>query len=403
MQRPMQHKFAAVLVALSAALLAVQAQAESSPAWAGIWRGTLGRYPITVCLQQGGADDYFGAYYYEKRLRIITLHNEQEERDPSRLHFVESDAMPKKADKNAKAASATSKAKDTYAKWELQMPSGDNLQGRFSATSDPTLPIVLHRVSDAASTCGSPAFTGPLHQEYRIDAGKPKGAEPYFGAALDFGKESTYQVSGFQLNASDAASVKINLGLMKALRQEGDNAMECRNNMLDSNGYLGDYSSTTEPALLTPHWLVARTTESDDCGGAHPNASLHFVTWDRTPGWQVDPWTWLTPSAVKRTRKDVGSGTTYTENEVLPALQKLLARHWPRDDADCNDTITSASDWQVHPGLHGLIFTPDLPHVIFACTEDDEIPYAEIAPLLNATGREAVKAIQAEPGALEKR
>ena len=394
-----------VLLALSTAAPAL---AQPASVWAGVWQGTLGKYPVTACLQQDGMGGYSGAYYYEKRLRIITLRPDQDAGGASGLHFVESEAMPKrskdiKGAKSAKSAGAAKAPPDIYARWELQAPAGDSLQGRFLGAKDAALPIALHRLGAAEDTCGSPAFTGPLHLEYKVDAGKPQGAAPYFSAALDFGKETAYQVTGFQLNAADAAGEKINLALMKTLRQEGDNAIECRNDMLDSSGYAGEYSSITEPALLTSHWLVTRNTESDDCGGAHPNASIGYATWDRTLGREVDPWTWLTPSAVKRTPRDVGAGTTYTETTVLPALQKLLTKHWPRNDEDCSDVIATASDWHVHPGLHSLIFTPDLPHVVFACTEDDDIPYAEILPLLNATGRAAVKAIEAEPAALEKK
>ncbi|MBV8635400.1 MAG: hypothetical protein JO002_12975 [Burkholderiaceae bacterium] len=398
MLRCMTGLFTALLVVP----IVAHGKSDSAHTWAGVWHGTLGKYPITACLQQDGMDAYFGAYYYEKRLRVITLRPDQEAGNASLLRLVESDAMPKRSAKGAKAAStsnASAAQPDVFAHWELQPPAGDSLQGRFLGAKDAALAIALHRVGAVGDSCGGTSFTDPLHVAFKVTVAKPDGKADYVEARVEFSGQADYQIAGFQLAASDAASMKINGELMKNLRQEGQNALDCRSQTLDSSGYVGDYESTTEPALLSSRWLVTRNTGNVDCGGVHPNALLDYATWDRATGKETDPWAWLTPAAVKRTTTGTGK-SAIINNEVQPALDKLLTRHWtPRDD--CGD-VAMASSWQPHPGLHGLIFTPNLPHVAFACTEDVEISYRDMLPLLNAAGREAAKTIEAEPKALEK-
>ena len=46
------------------------------------------------------------------------------------------------------------------------------------------------------------------------------------------------------------------------------------------------------------------------------------------------------------------------------------------------------ASWNIHPDATGLIFSPDLPHVIQACAEDVHIPYKTLLPMLNAHGQE---------------
>src|SRR6185437_13028121 len=108
----------AVTLVLSIAVLAqAETASASTPVWTGVWQGTLGKYPVTACLQQDGGGEYFGAYYYEKRMRIIALRLAQEASATQTLHFVESEAMPKraKAAKSAKASSAASAPPDVFA------------------------------------------------------------------------------------------------------------------------------------------------------------------------------------------------------------------------------------------------------------------------------------------------
>lgn len=54
--------------ALVLAAAPAQAQSPAPSTWQGVWRGTIGQAPVQVCL-----DRDFGAYYYLKHLKIISL------------------------------------------------------------------------------------------------------------------------------------------------------------------------------------------------------------------------------------------------------------------------------------------------------------------------------------------
>lgn len=71
----------------------------------------------------------------------------------------------------------------------------------------------------------------------------------------------------------------------------------------------------------------------------------------------------------------------------------MLAARWPRKDDDCSGVPEDQNDWDLHPTREGLAFWPQLPHVMFACSEDVVIPYRELAPLLNPKGRAAIDSI----------
>jgi len=58
------------LIALSCAALAKDAPPKP---WEGVWRGTLGAYPVVACLQENGLGMRQGAYYYLSKKVPIPL------------------------------------------------------------------------------------------------------------------------------------------------------------------------------------------------------------------------------------------------------------------------------------------------------------------------------------------
>ena len=84
---------------------------------------------------------------------------------------------------------------------------------------------------------------------------------------------------------------------------------------------------------------------------------------------------------------------SYDPPTIGPALRRLLVAHWARHEDGCNDIVDDQAEWSIHPTRNGLAFFPQLAHVIYACAEDDVIPYRDLAPLLNETGRAAIQSI----------
>jgi len=257
----------------------------------------------------------------------------------------------------------------------------------------------LKRIADGSESCGSDTFAAALEITPRLASDRSGKSGAYTIEKLDFQGHADFRISGFQLAASDDGAKKINVALRQELLQHGAEAMDCRHQALESNGYDGAYDVAVSPELIGVHWITTRTAGNTDCGGAHPNAMLDYATWDRSLGRKADPWSWLAPAAVKQKTANTGTPQTSTINAVRPALKTLLLKHWPHaHDEDCGDAVEDADAWQMRPGPHGMLFSPSLPHAIAACTDDDEIPYRELAPLLTVKGRDAVKEIESDGG-----
>jgi len=363
------------------------------PAWAGIWHGTVGKYPLTLCLQQRDDDWIFGAYYYDKHYQIITLTPPGAKAPPGRLTLVENVELPN-PDKSNPAK------KPAYANWDLKAPAGDVLEGSFHGLGSAVLPIALKRIADASASCSSDSFAAALEVTPRLITDRSGRNDAAVVEKLDFQGHADFQIAGFQFTATDEGMKKINAALRQELLQNGKDAMDCRRQALESNGYDGAFDVTITPELIGTHWLTTRTASDTDCGGAHPNAGLDYETWDRVSGRKVDPWTWLTQAGVRQKTTNAGTPQASTVNEIRPALKSLLRKHWPRaQDEDCNSAVDDADAWQLRPGPHGMLFSPILPHAIAACAEDDDIPYDELASLLTAKARDIVKDIESDSSA----
>ena len=59
-------------LALSAAPALAQ-QDEPRPDYYGVWKGTVGTYPVMMCIERDGLGQARGAYYYLSRLTPIGL------------------------------------------------------------------------------------------------------------------------------------------------------------------------------------------------------------------------------------------------------------------------------------------------------------------------------------------
>jgi hypothetical protein len=161
-----------------------------------------------------------------------------------------------------------------------------------------------------------------------------------------------------------------------------------------STGDDGEYDDELSPDLISRHWMVTQETNSSTCGGAHPNASTGWKVWDLTTGNAVDPWSWFTAEGVTR------SSDTPDASQVGPKLKAMLVARWGRKDDDCKDVLDGEDFWDVHPTRSGLAFWPQLPHVVYACSEDVVVPYRDLAPLLNAKGKAAIASIVEDVKAL---
>ncbi len=368
----------ALLLSASAA-----APADPLPAWQGVWRGGVGTVVITVCLR---ADDDrpAGVYYYARHLETIRL-TAPDDADRAALALVEGDGEP--ARKNAP-------------RWTLQPPVANQMAGTWSGNGR-KLPIRLWRVELGApdekeSPCASGAFNEAREKPAQLVTGSEDPAQPgYRTLSLDFGNRFNADLASFELTGAGAGVASLNAALRKALMDEQENVFSCSRAVLDRFGHASEYNVTTRPELIRGRWLVSATARSNACGGAHPNYNSSFSTWDLASGKAVDPWTWFTPAAAERMVKNTAG--SYAAPKIKPALRSLIDKGWAAlSDGDCRDAPGADDDiWMVRPTRKGMAFTPSLPHVVHACSDDVVIPYGSLTKWMTPAGKAAAAEIGA--------
>lgn len=373
------------------AMSALGAQA-ATPAWQGVWRGTIGTAAVQVCLQHTDTRD-FGAYYYMRHLEIISL-------------------GPIDGKPGDKAGPVWSEApfSDSAAKgplWRITSAANGHMTGVWT-DGGKSLPITLTAVpgsqpakpDDDNGPCGSltfslPRFTKPV---VTTQAAKIDGIA-YTRVRVDIGKqfsESSFET--FQLIGASPAIRRVNAELYKDVPMGPDHAdyFQCTLNALGQNGLDGDTSSTLTPETLTPSFLVEADSESGDCGGAHPDAWTRYQTWDLRTGAKIDLYDRFTKAALTRTVHDAGTADAYTETTLTAPFKAMILAAFPAGEPECKEAVAMADDWSARLTADGMAFTPSLPHVDAACTDDAVIPFARLAAYLTPEGKSLVAAFQAE-------
>jgi hypothetical protein len=361
------------IVAALAAAGSAAASADRAPAWQGVWQGSIGTLPVRACFvqQDWGA---FGAYYYLSRLQLIPLERGENPADGFR---------------EGSAPDAKSPG------WTLDSAGPKELTGRWTGNGR-TLPIRLARIADPdgeESPCASLVFHAPRLAGIRI-VSQPavKDGLGYTKLILDHrGRFGDTQVETFALAGSTEAVRRINAKLRAPLAGDPPAWFECVRGALETNSSEGQIDETIAPRMITPRWLTAIDHEDGDCGGAHPDSSNVPLTFDRTTGRQLDLNDWLNDKAVKRE----GSGPGTQEAKMLrPEFRNLLLARWKPQDAECADAVRQTDFWDIALTRTGLVFSPELPHVVQACGEDFALPFARLRSYLSAEGVKQADALQ---------
>ena len=155
-----------------------------------------------------------------------------------------------------------------------------------------------------------------------------------------------------------------------------------------------DMERSNQVAMRGPGYVAVTIGYSYDCGGAHPDSIQSYAVWDTGSGKAVDPWTWFNAKGVQLELAG-RSDASYSRITLSPVLRSALLGAWTRDDEDCKNAGELAT-WDPYPSVEGMVFQPDLPHVIQACADPLTLPWEKILPLLNNEGRRAVESIRAD-------
>ncbi|MDE2596756.1 MAG: hypothetical protein KGL44_07765 [Sphingomonadales bacterium] len=366
------------IAALTGLAMSCCGTAQAAGTWSGVWRGTIGADPVQVCLQGGGFGDQ-GSYYRLQDLVIMPLEPVPTAATPN---------WTEARDGNPSPAAAV---------WSQITVSGNQLTG-VRTGADGARPIALTRLAQVdteAQPCGDLAFSAPRATAPRLtDARKMIDGIAYSVREYHAGPQfSDVSISTFQLDGATPAIRAINAELASRLPAKVEEAdyFICSMANIGSTGRDGEYSDDTAPVLVTRGWVVSQTSSGSTCGGAHPNAGVDWSNWNLRTGQAVDLWTWLGPQYARLTPHG-----TYNDIAIMPRLRALLVKGWTRNDEGCESIGEEADSWSIRLTRKGFAFSPNLPHVALACTEDVEIGFASLAPILNPAGRAGVASFRAD-------
>lgn len=364
---------------LLAALALVAAPAEEPATQGRIWKGTLGDKAITACFTEDAAFD--GAYYVDAAL------------EPIRLAQVEGTDPPEVAEMRGYDDA-------TGATWTFQS-TDSTITGKRTTDADATpirLTAIPVQLPEYGSACETDAFLAPLLAGGTVTTKRDSFAGTSYTVLAYEGPKRAgiddYAVSSFALDPIRAGDAAINAALAKALPDGTAKHFMGQCVGMSLPGGIGGYMEEAwAPMAITPRWLGIRRSGSTFCGGAHPNNEITLAVYDRASGAEVDPSTWFKRRAL--VFYDFGSELGLKPQkrpiaDLSAALAKAVRAHWPArgDEDECNlpDEL-GGFGWDIGLTRKGPVFVPQLPHVIFACTEEVVIPWSEARPFLSAEGR----------------
>jgi len=359
-----------------APLLALAA-ATAAPApseLAGIWEGTVGNLPVRACFSHRESGD-FGAYYYLSRLRLIPL--DAEEGTGGAFH----------------EGGGTEQGSP---RWMIERAEAESLTARWTGGTR-TLPVRLRRVArmeDDESPCSSPVFHQPRLEGVRTVTSRASlDGVAYSRIQLDVGERYDVSVETFALDGEGEAAQRINAALRSSLASSPPQWFECIQDSLGYHAFEGALAESLVPAMITGRWLSVSHHWDGDCGGAHPETSNNYRTFDLTAGREVNLHDWFNQAAVKRERLE---GLEEDVTTLRPEFKRVVLEGWRAEDAECGEIVRDEEYWNIGLGRRGLVFQPLLPRVVQACGDEFIVPFSRLRPFLTEEGAANLRALEAE-------
>jgi hypothetical protein len=361
------------LLALAAAAISVEPGDLS-----GIWQGAVGNLPVQACFVRRESG-WFGDYYYVSRGALIPL----EAAAGSSATFREGGGTGRRR-----------------ALWRIEHADESQLTAHWTGGGR-TLPVRLTRLARAQGeegACSSPLFHRPRLAGVRtVTARGTMDGVSFTRITLDFGGRFEAGFATFALDDGSEAARLINATLGRGLAGDPPGWFECIRMSLEQWPNEGSFDEILEPLLISRRWLSVRHHWDGFCGGAHPDSSNVYRTFDLASGREIDLHDWLNTSAVQRERPGG------EEIRMLgPALRDAILAGWSHP-VDCDEIVRNEEFWTIGLTREGLVFSPDLPHAAQACGDEFRLPMARLRPFLTEEGAENLRALQEERAAAPNR
>jgi hypothetical protein len=354
------------------ALLALAAASSSEPVdLSGIWEGHVGNLPIRACFDP---TQPFGAYYYLSRRQLIPLESEAGNRTVFREQVPDSGPQ---------------------STWTVDQAAGMALSGRWSRGTR-TLPVRLNRVAVRGdlSPCAHIEFHRPRLDGIGISeqADRVDGV-PIRRLRLDHRGRFPASVETFRIEQGGAGTELINRALGDTLDGPVPEWFNCLRAPLETGPNEGDFDQKIEPVLISRRWVSVTEQKDLFCGGAYPSSGQVYRLFDRESGTEIDPRIWLGERAFEW-RNEEGGAIAYS---IRPAFRDLILDGWGREAEECIEPVRQTDQWRVGLTRQGLVFSPELPHVVQACGDDFLIPFDRLGPFLTREGRSALHELENAP------
>lgn len=331
--------FASLLLALPTLALA------AAPPTAGVWKGTLGRSAVIVCIN---TDLESGSYYYLKYRTPIQLRREGQE-------WRESG--------------------DT-GRWELAAPGPADMAGAWrSPKGDTPLPVQLVPVSRGSDPepCASDAYNAALETLPQLQTGARTAFGEYAYRTLRIADVET-----LELLSPSPARLAINRQLRNRLPAslgDLDDYFATRRAFLGRMGLAAEDETSAEPVFWNAEFVTIHFYRWV-AGFGQNGISPEYLTWDLRSGGGVDLWAWLIDK---------------------PMVDKT-GRRRPQFDRsppapECAREDDGGPEWQLALEADGLRFWQRANGD--GCEEEFSIPYERLGPLLSPEGRSAVARLMA--------
>jgi hypothetical protein len=361
------------------ALVAAPAGAQEPPTEGRIWKGTLGDQAITACFSEEFTRD--GIYYLDGA------------REPLRLVKTEDNSPPTFTE-------LAGRSDEIGAVWTMRAVEEGGLTGVWSkgeVVRQISLTASVVALPEYGTACETAAFLDPLLQGGTVTSRRESlGSAAY--TVLDYigpvrmGLED-YRVTSLALDPAQPGDAAINRALAAFLPNgTAKHAMGQCVGLSLPGGYSGYAEEALVPILITPRWLGLRYSGTGYCGGAHPNHFDTIVVHDRKAGAEVDPSSWFksgTLSFYEWGSEIEPKPTKRLVRAPSPDLWKAIAARWPSraEESGCGPPEEAFdSGWEIGLTREGPVFVPQLPFVIFACTEEVVLPWKDARPFLSAEG-----------------
>lgn len=338
--------------------LATMAHA-ANPAWVGVWHGTIGKLPVTLCFYEDGD----GSYYYGTHSSDLLL------QPKANGLWIE---RPPRDDKPS-----------GYLRMQLL---NDQWQGSWSnPAGSKSLPLHLTRAVDSMdkkSGCES-----RLYQQTRLDHQKIVTSKPKFFAKKPYRTLVADGVGGLELLAPlSSGTTKVNELLRNGFELDRLEYFNCtaQSRTPEDN----QYDITMDISMWTTSWLVVMFSSESYCNSPHPNSSSFGLIYNIETGQKTRAEEWFKPTVWKS-----------NSHEIAPTSQLgqlLLNNLAPDEEAECTESVLENSEYAIWPTNKGMLFEPLLPYVQKGCGTQFVIPYPKLKPYLNTAGLKAVNELMQE-------